>query len=230
MKKIIYYIICVIVFIVSFLATLFLPVNEIFKGILTFPGIVALLSVLYQLWRDERAHERVIELQNKQQDFILGTASHMADVVYNKHVEFCEEYIDRVQEGFQELLRDGVSKNALIIGGDLIKIRQKHSAWLTQEIEKNLKPFEQALIKIGAKEGFLQDTRLLPGEERKKIVDEVYRSFGLVLGHETPMSKEEADMKIDTVIEKIREILGINILTDLRLKAAELAKKRISDI
>ncbi|MFA6077215.1 MAG: hypothetical protein WC735_04040 [Candidatus Paceibacterota bacterium] len=219
-----------LVLIISFVAASLLPTSEILKGIVMTPGIGALCLFLNQLWRDEKAHERALELQNKQQDFALGTASHMADVAYNKHVEFCEDYMKRVQEGFQELLRDGPSVNAIKIGRELVGIRKKHSCWLTKEIEKSLEPFEHALIKIGAKENFLQNAKLDVGEMRTKVVNEIFDSFGLILGDRKSLNEEEAGIAIDEVIEKIRKILGINILTELRLKASELALKRVEGI
>lgn len=221
------YILCIIVFIFSLFLAYFVQTNEIFKGILALPAFGALVSILYELYKDNRAHERNIELQNKQQDFVLGTASHMAEVAYNKHVIFCEKYIDRIQKGRQELLGDGPSKKALNIGRELVIIRQEYSSWLTQEIEKSLKPFEQALIKMGAQEHYLEYSKLPVGEERTKVVGEIYKSFGLVLGHDDPLNEEDASIHIDKIIEKIRDILGINILTKLRLKATELALKRL---
>lgn len=214
------YIFLIIVLISSFLFAYFLPINELFKGIAAIPGVGALCLSLYKSWKDE-------QLQNKQQDFILGTASHMAEVAYNKHVIFCEEYIERVEKGRQELFREGPSRNSIKIGRELVNIRQKHSPWLTKEIEDNLKPFEMALIKIGAQEGLLET--LSVGEQRSKVVEDVYKAFGLVIGQENSLNEEEANIHIDKVIEKIRDILGINILTKLRLNATDLAFKRLND-
>jgi len=218
-----------LVFLISSVITVTLPVTEFFKGILAIPGIGALCFTLYQIWRDSEDHRRNIELKNKEQDFILGTATHMADVVYDKHVLFCEEYIERTKKGFQEMLRDGPSKGTLTIGGDLVRIRNKYSAWLTEEIEKALQPFEQVLINIGAKEGYLDMTRddRVSENKRREVIDEIYRSFGLVLGHEKPINEKEADIHIDKITEKIRDILGIKIFTELRLEIAKLAIKRL---
>lgn len=226
-KNLYMYIGFILILIISFVSASLLPITETFKNIASIPGVSALFLILYKLWRDESAQNRAIELQNKQQDFILGTASHMAEVAYNKHVIFCEEYIERVEKGRQELFRDGPSRNSINIGRELVNIRQKHSAWLTKEIEDNLKPFEQALIKIGAKEHYLENAKLPIGEERTKAVDEIYKSFGLILGHENPLNEEEANIHIDKIVDKIRDILGIKILTSLRIKASDLALKRI---
>lgn len=214
-----------IVLIASFLIASFLPTGDIVKGIALTPGAVSLFLFLNQLWRDERAQERKIELQNKQQDFILGTASHMAEVAYNKHVDFCEEYIERLQKGLQEIYKDGPSKNSMDIGRDLVNIRQKHSAWLTRKIEVELRPLETALIEMGAKEHLLYDQSTR--EERTKTAERVYRLLSLILGDEQAESDEESKIAIQEVIEIIREILGINALTELRLEATRIAINRL---
>lgn len=219
-KNLFIYTVSVLVLIASFLFAYYLPIDSIFKDIAALPGVGALCLSLYKSWKDEY-------LQNKQQDFILGTASHMAEVAYNKHVVFCEEYIERVERGRQELFRDGPSRDSINIGRELVNIRQKHSPWLTKDIEDNLKPFEMALIKIGAQERLLES--LPVGEQRSKVVQEVYKSFGLVLGHEASLNEDEANLRIDKIIEKIRDILGINILTKLRLSATDLAFNRLNN-
>jgi hypothetical protein len=223
------YVLYGVVFCISFAVTWLLPVPDFFKGIASLPAVGSLLSVLYQLWRDERAHERALELQTKEQDFTLGIASHMAEVAYNKHTKFCEEYMARVQKGFQEMLRDGVSRNMLTIGGDLVRIRQKHSAWLTKSIDEKLHPFEKKLIEVGAKEGLLQ-RGVLTDEKRTKIVEEVYGYFELIMESQKPLNEEEANLAIGRAVERVREILGITTLTELRMKAVDLALERTKDI
>ena len=187
-KYYIYYI-SIVIFITSFTSSIFIQTNEIFKGLIALPSIVSLISVLYKIWIDNLAHERSIELQNRQQNFILGATSHMAEVVYDKHALFCEAYVSRLQKGLQEMYRDGASKNAIDIGRELVNIRQEHSTWLTKKIESELKIIETALIEIGAKEHLLdyQPT----GEERTKTVERVYKLLGLILGHEKSTNDEE---------------------------------------
>ncbi|MFA7310021.1 MAG: hypothetical protein WC050_03905 [Candidatus Paceibacterota bacterium] len=214
----------------SFLAAAFLPVDTIFKGLLSLPGGAALVYALYQLWREDQQHRRNLFLQDRQQDFILSTSSHFAAVAYDKHVLFCEEYIKRIQEGRQELFRDGASKNAMNIGGDLVRIRQKHAAWLTSEIENQLKPFEQVLIEIGSKEHYLEMTQGKGMDERKRqVIEKIYRSFGLVLGHETPSNEQEAELHIDKVIDRIRDIIGIKEITRLRISTTKLSLERLGE-
>lgn len=230
-KKITKYFAYTFVLVISFLGAGLLPVGEFTSGIIAIPGVLALIVVLYQITRDEWKHEKDIILQNKLQDFILSTSSHIADVSYDKHVLFCEEYIERVQQGRKELLRDGGSPETMKIGGDLVRIRQKHSAWLTDDIENKLKPFEHALIKIGANEEYL---RMTAGDgmndKKREIIDGLYKSLGLMLGHEKPSNNEESDIRIDKIIDRIRDILGIKIMTELRSRATDVALKRLNEI
>jgi hypothetical protein len=227
MKRPYSYLISFIVLIASSLITYFLTDSNLMKGAAIVPAVLSLVFVLYKTWKDE-------ELQNRQQDFILGTASHMAEVAYDKHVLFCEKYIERVEKGRQELFRDGVSKNCINIGRDLKSIRYEFSPWLTKEIEEQLRPFENVLVKIGAQEGLLRSlevhsNRTEVNDKRNEVVNEMYRSFGLVLGQEKALTNDEAEISIDKVVDKIRDILGIKILTTLRIEAANLAYKRLKN-
>lgn len=217
-KKLIIYIISFVIFAISFLSAYCLQANQILKGFIALPGVVSLLTVLHKAWKDE-------QLQNERHDFALGTASHMAEVAYDKHVLFCEKYIERLQKGLQEIYRDGPSKNSMNIGRDLVNIRQEHSAWLTKEIERKLRPIETALIEMGAREHLLDHQEA--GEQRNATVERVYRLLGLILGHEGARNEEESKCAIDEVIEIIRDILGIEALTALRVEATKIAIERL---
>lgn len=213
------YLISSLVFLVSGLSAYFLRNNEVIKSFLTVPFVGSLCLALYKSWKDD-------QLQNSQQDFILGIASHMAEVAYDKHVIFCEEYISRLQKGLEELYQKGASKYSLTIGRELAEIRQKHSAWITEQIEKELTPLEDAFIEIGIK-GYSLDHEPT-GPQRTQIVKRIYEVFGLLLGDKSEdVEIEESKVAIGDVIEKIRNILGINALTELRLETIKIAVKRL---
>jgi len=224
------YTILLAVLAVSFVGVYVLPISEVFKGFVAMPGAGALLGFLAQLWREYTEHERAIELQNRQQDFALGTASHMAEVAYDKHVAFCEEYMVRVQSGFQELLKEGATQNALNIGGDLVRIRFKHATWLTSKLEEELKPYEMGLIIMGAKMSELKLSELPVGEQRTKLVEEIYKIFGLIMGHGKPENESESLIHMQKPIENIRKILGIDALMALRQGASDIAVKRLKGV
>lgn len=215
-----------LVLLVSFVAAWLLPVTELVSGFAALPGIGALVNVLYQLWKDERAHERAVDILHRQQDFALATASHMANVAYDRHVTFCDAYVERTNRGLVELMISGPSKDVLDIAGDLLKIRTDHAAWLTAEIEAKLLPFEAALRKMGAGEYLLPSLRA--GERRSRVVDEIYKAFGLIVGTQAPANDDEAAIAAAKIVDHVRDILGIKELTQLRLSATRLALDRIA--
>lgn len=225
MKNFFYYLVeflaVVAIFVASFILSIFFYTDPTAKAFVAGPGVASLFLFLYEIYRLNRKHEQKVELQNKNQDFVIGIASHMAQVAYDKHVDFCEEYIDRLQKGLLELYQHGTSKRALVFGRELVNIRQKHSAWLTKNIERDLKPFEEALIEIGAKEHYLEMAKIDRDEHRRKeTIERVYDLFIKILGDKGKPEEErkETRIAIDDIIEMIRKILGIEILTELRIK------------
>ncbi len=221
------YLILALVFFASFASTWLLQVSDFFKGLASIPGIGALIGILVQLWRDKRSYERSIELLHRQQDFALGTASHMANVAYDKHIVFCEEYINRTIDILGELFRSGPAKNALNFASDLIRIRKKNATWLTAEIESKLIPFEAVFTKIGASMQLLESVPV--GEKRSRLVEETFRAFGIVMGMDKPTTDEETEIAAAKIIDHLRNLLGIKELTELRLSAVRLALRRMSD-
>src|SRR4051794_35049823 len=72
-------------------------------------------------------HEVQLALKQRDQSFNLSITSHMANVLFDKHVAFCEEYAARAHQCVRELFRDGPSENAMSIFQELTAIRQKHA-------------------------------------------------------------------------------------------------------
>lgn len=130
-----------VVFLLSVLGTVYLPMDEIFKGIFATPALIAMIGALFQLARDNAAHERKLDLQRKQQIFNLGATSHMANVTFDKHVEFCEKYMEEVDSAIGTLYRKGTTKEALPHANSLYALRREYSAWLTEGIGIQLSPF-----------------------------------------------------------------------------------------
>jgi hypothetical protein len=220
------YLVSAVVFAISFGAAWLLPIPEVVRGLAILPGFAALANIVFTLWRDERAHERAVELQTGQQDFALATASHMANRVYDRHVTFCEAYVERTNRGYVELLEKGPTKDLLMFASELAMIRMKHATWLTAEIETKLIEFEAGLRKIGASESRLES--LAVGEERTRLVDEIFEAFLILIGESAPTEKKTG-IVLARVIDHLRDVLGITQLTQLRLNATSLALARLSD-
>lgn len=72
-----------------------------------------MLSIVFKFWNDERAYERHVDLLSRQPDLGLLPASHMASVAYDKHIRFCEEYLEALNKSVFELWKDGPNEEAL---------------------------------------------------------------------------------------------------------------------
>jgi hypothetical protein len=193
------------------------------KTLWALPGSAALLSALIKLWKDERAHERALDIQARQLDFTFTPASHMAITAYDKHVQFSEEYLAKVNQTVTELLMEGASETALGRAKELSRIREKYTVWLTRDVEEQLFPIEAALRKIGAGSHVLP--MVAPGSHRSKIVEDVYDALRQVaeIGNDTQGGIASAT----TITERVRELLGTKDLVDLRTGIMKIASARV---
>jgi len=202
------------VFVCSLIAALVLPAGRIVTDLIALPGGVALIGAVWQLFRDEAAHERALDLKQRDHFFNLSVTSHMAKVAFDKHAAFCEEYVARVNRGVGELFREGPSKNAMAIGQDLALIRQKHAPWVPAEVLERLKPFEEAVWKVGTTAVYLADA---PGaSDRHTCIDDMYKTFSQVLGFAYKDAEERPEIRIDQIILHMQFVLGVTELHRLR--------------
>jgi len=211
------YILLLAVVIISFGLAFTLPTKEILQGIYASPGILALFGVLYQLIRDNAAHDRNLEIQLKQQIFNIGAASHMANVAFDKHVEFCEKYMREVHDTVTTLFSRGPTEDAINHATNFHNLRQEYSAWLTDEINEKLFPFEQALRSLGASEQFVKNTTgsKQHHEQRSKHMDKAFEDFKTILSIDEDKEHDPV-IAVEAVKKKVRDILGIEELIQLR--------------
>ena len=143
----------------------------------------------------------------------------MATVAFDKHVEFCEKYMAEVHETVNTLFMDGPSTAALNHSNAFFKVGRDYSAWIPKKIALQLKPFEYAVRRIGTRSGFAEDLAD-DSKDKSKAISESYDVFRKVMGLDD-IKAEDSDKKNviaeENVKEKIRSILGINELTEIRL-------------
>ncbi|WP_284246535.1 hypothetical protein [Thalassotalea insulae] len=209
----------------AFLAAFFLPTTEVMKGIIASPGILGLLGVLYQLMRDEAAYERNLKIQSQQQIFGLGATSHMANKVFDKHVEFCEKYLAEVYEISNKLFREGPIKEAVHFANGLYSLKLEYAAWITDDISDLLFPFEQALRELGASKGFIDSTISDEryDQERQKRISQVHEDYLKILNLSKD-KKPHPDMAVESIVRKARSILDLDELVWLRKQIIVQAK------
>ncbi len=191
------------------------------------PGVAALFMALWQLLRDRAAHERRLELGEREWLFSLSVTSHMAQVAFGKHAAFCEEYVARVNKGVGELYRDGPSKNALTIVLELAEIRQKHAPWVPPDVLERLKPFEGAVWEVGTSGQYLDNAGGVP--DRVARVDKMHNTFSQVLGIPPDDADERPEVRIDYILAHLQDVLGVKELSRLRAAVVRNAMRSLDD-
>jgi len=88
------------------------------------------------------AHERSILMAERQNAFSMGANSHMAAIVFDKYIEFCEEYVAAVSKTLSRLVQ-AEDKDSLLDTRDFFEIRQKSALWISHEIDAKLDEFER---------------------------------------------------------------------------------------
>jgi len=205
---------------------IYLPLENIGKGIAATPAIGAMVAAIYQILRDHAAHQREMERQQKGHDFSLGVMSHMAQVAFDKHVEFCEKYMTEVHETVSTLWKEGPTEKAMVHSSNLSKLRIEYATWVTEEITNSLKEFEYTLYCIGSKTKLCKVAR--SEETLNKAYKEADESWDTVLGCVIDKEKTpDENRAVEPIKNRIRNILGVQELTILR---GALIKKAIESI
>ncbi len=223
-KKIIIYVVFASVAFLTIGLAIVLAVSDFIKVLIATPGVGALFGALFNLLRDNLEHERRLFLQQRQEVLSVGLSSHMANVAFDKHVQFCEEYVEEVNKAADLLWREGPTKEALKVASNLFEIRRKYTVWVTKDIVEKLEALERALRTIAAKSERLNS--LAVGEKRSEVVGEIHDLTGAILGM-AMNDDEERNKEIahTAVISWLQEVLGITNLTKLRRKIIEEAIK-----
>lgn len=179
------------------------------------PIVGSLVAALVQILRDQAAHERTMLVLAEQNRFSLGASSHMANVAFDKHVEFSEEYAKEVHKALITLFREGPTPEVLQHTGALYTLQQKYAVWLTPKLEMDLETFESALRRIGADAGYVRDTP--SAKDRQQRLDAIYRTFAEVMGFEEWEGEQLTDnLAVSMMIRRLRTILGTEELTEMR--------------
>ncbi|MBU1864071.1 MAG: hypothetical protein KKH94_10445, partial [Candidatus Omnitrophica bacterium] len=101
--------------------------NGFVQGVASIPAACALLAALFQILRDQFNYEKEEELQKKQDFFNLGITSHMAQVAFDKHVEFCEEYMKELHETVSTLFERGPTDKVMKHVSNFYELKHKYS-------------------------------------------------------------------------------------------------------
>lgn len=89
-----------------------LPSSEFIQSLAAIPLVGSLIAALLQVLRDQATHDRALTMFAAEKLFSIGASSHMANVAFDKHVQFCEKYVQEVQDTLLTLSREGPTKKA----------------------------------------------------------------------------------------------------------------------
>lgn len=157
------YVVLAVAFVTFTAIAYVLPTETILAAIAGNVGVVALVGALFQLFRDQAAHEKEVWLRRDDQQFQIGATSHMANTVFDKHVVFCEEYMAEVRATVDVLVQRHATLHAVVHANRLYDIRRKHATWVTTAMSQRLSGFEDAVRTLGAKGHFIEEVRREPG-------------------------------------------------------------------
>jgi hypothetical protein len=159
--------------------------------------VLGLSKYLGERWLEGLKARYGKELAEIQNTFSMGATSHMATVAFDRHIGFCEEYVEVISRRLYALIEEGPAYRPMN-AGDFSRIRQKWALWLTQDIETELDRFEDHIGRIGAD--------------------------GLFLSADG--SPESSERNIKPVIAYLRNILAIEELTALRRELVVRSSKQ----
>jgi hypothetical protein len=90
-------------------------------------------------------------MQDREHAFVVAASSHMSQVVFDKHVEFCEAYMTAlVDDVLPKLWMHGESEKASVWVESLYAVRRRYRLWVTTAMATRLDDFEGALNRMGA--------------------------------------------------------------------------------
>ncbi len=223
-SDIIFYTVAVSAVVITFGASIVLPVPDSYRGLITLPGLLALFGIMIEAWRDKRAHERALDLLVRQQDNSLVIASHMATVVFDRQVEFCEAYFEKAHGALLDLFTSGPTQAALEHATELTRIRTRYSPWLSPQIESGLLPFEDTIREVGVDAQLIAIN--LPQPDHSFFVNRMYAAFAKLSRTFQPLSAESAEEAVSNIITHLRTVLAVDQLTKLRDQAISTATIR----
>lgn len=220
--------IAILVAVISFSFSLLAHVSDLLRTLASTPGVFALFVAIWQLWRDEVAFERKLMLQQQQQDYILATASKMAEGIFQKQMEFSEAYVVHMKEGLEKIFRSGPRLEAKKLSEELAAIRTKFSPWISLEVERKLVPLERALYQMAERLQWAINIENNP-DLKAELIDQMFEIFRKVFSPPNPTKPEDADVAMMTVLEYLRSLLGVPVLTRLRQRLFDAAISRAEE-
>lgn len=116
--------------------------TDIARTLASLPGIAALAAAVWSFLQDERRHGQELERQANDHGFAVASASHMAEVVFDRFVVFAEAYDKALMELLTHMFREGPSVKTEEKLHALRAVRGEHHLWISSTVAARLDTFE----------------------------------------------------------------------------------------
>jgi len=205
-----------IVFVSSVLIILISVPDTLIYIVAQYPPLVALFGILWKILQYEIRDQRDIKKADMLALNSLFAGAHYASKVYDKQVEFCEDYWRRVLEIIKKMEREAESPTLVQEANALYRYRMEHAIWLTEDMMLDLEGFENALRSVGADSRRLET--LPSGSERSKRVDRMMQVFTEIMDISGSDTKEEKALSYVKILVRLQGVLGISTAYQWRQK------------
>lgn len=207
------------IFVASVLLTITADKNSYLHTIAQYPALGSVFAFFGLMLFDEIRFQNELRKVEIERIGSLFAGGHFGSTIYDRHLQFCEEYWKRVLEIIRELFTKGQFKELVNRANALYSFRMEQAIWLTEDMNLRLEGFEQALRNMGADEHRLE--HLPVGKQRSEVVDRSHDLFSKVLVID-PKSKENPDtVSYVAVLKELQKILGISEAYEFRKRTLE---------
>lgn len=193
-------------------------------AIVATPGAVSLAAIPWQLFRDQRAHERAIELSDRNSAIALGVGSPMAKAAFENYAVFAKAYADEMSSVIGEIVREGPRGGHLGLSQRLSAVRREHSLWVTSETDRELLKLEDGIWKMAVAAGYTERAvdRGQPWDEQ---YDLAHRNWCALVGLKyepifdgsKPTDADQAAVNLQhLVMKELRRVLGTEDYSRIR--------------
>lgn len=146
----------------------------------------------------------------------------MANVVFDKQVEFSDKYISEVLKAFHTLMPKRDWEEAHAFAKNLTFIRLEYMCWLTTEIDENLEEFEKKLRTLGSNSSYIKmpkgkGTNQEHRDEAAREMLEIQAAFLYIL----EKTEKHPEVKLSSLSKKMRNMLNVEELTTLKNKLVD---------
>jgi hypothetical protein len=181
------------------------------------PFLLGATGAIYSVSRDEAERTFKLDLQRAEHTFTVAATSHMAIVLFDKHVDFCEKYIAKFNQLVDAMIADGYSVKGLPFILEMRGVRREYLLWLDESMTSKLERFESAVVGMTVSNNthheILRTRELEEGEEA--FLDHAFNTLVKLLGLSDELEPDK-ESSYHKVISHLQGILMVSELTELR--------------